>query len=138
MWITGPIALDHEELETALSGAVKSAILALTLITVCLYFGLRSIKMVLVTFAVLVTGLLWTTGFAALSIGNLNIISLAFAVLYIGLGVDYAIHYCLRYQEFPDSAFDIDLIQKTTRSIGASLLLWRNNYVYRIFCFYGY
>ena len=31
--------------------------------------------------------------------GHLNLISIAFAVLYIGLGVDYAIHLCLRYRE---------------------------------------
>lgn len=121
--ITGSVALDHEELETALSGAVISAVMALTLITVCLYFGLRSFKMVFATFIILITGLIWTTGFAAAAIGHLNIISLAFAVLYIGLGVDYAIHYCLRYQETSNPNFNADVLQQTTTSISSSLIL---------------
>ncbi len=121
--ITGSVALDHEELETALSGAVVSAVMALTLITVCLYFGLRSYKMVFATFIILITGLIWTTGFAAAAIGHLNIISLAFAVLYIGLGVDYAIHYCLRYQETVAPDFNADILQQTTNNIGSSLIL---------------
>ena len=121
--ITGSVALDHEELETALSGAELSAYIALTLITICLYFGLRSCKMVFATFIILVTGLIWTTGFAAAAIGHLNIISLAFAVLYIGLGVDYAIHYCLRYQENTNLGFSPEIIQQTTNKISASLIL---------------
>ena len=121
--ITGPIALDHEELETALSRAALSAVLALTLIVICLYFGLRSFKMVFATFIILITGLIWTTAFAAAAIGQLNMISLSFAVLYIGLGVDYAIHYCLRYQEASDPEFNPAHIQRTTNSIGKSLML---------------
>lgn len=121
--ITGPIALDHEELETALSRAALSAALALTLIVICLYFGLRSFKMVIATFIILITGLIWTTAFAAAAIGQLNMISLSFAVLYIGLGVDYAIHYCLRYQETSNPEFNPALIQRTTNSIGKSLML---------------
>ncbi|MEE9411860.1 MAG: MMPL family transporter, partial [Methylococcales bacterium] len=121
--ITGPIALDHEELETALSRAALSAVLALTLIVICLYFGLRSYKMVIATFIILITGLIWTTAFAAAAIGQLNMISLSFAVLYIGLGVDYAIHYCLRYQEASDPEFNPAHIQRTTNSIGKSLML---------------
>ena len=121
--VTGSVALDHEELETALSGAVSSALMALTLITLCLYFGLRCYKMVIATFIILITGLIWTTGFAAAAIGHLNIISLAFAVLYIGLGVDYAIHYCLRYQETTNPDLNPTIIQETTNKIGPSLLL---------------
>ncbi len=54
------------------------------------------------TFSTLLTlgaGLSLSAGFAALAVGDLNMISLAFAVLYIGLGVDFAIHYALRFRE---------------------------------------
>ena len=44
-------------------------------------------------------GIIITAGFAAISVGHLNLISIAFAVLYLGLGVDYAIHLCLRFRE---------------------------------------
>ena len=37
--------------------------------------------------------------FAAFAVTELNLISLAFAVSNIGLGVEYAIHFCLRYKD---------------------------------------
>jgi uncharacterized membrane protein YdfJ with MMPL/SSD domain len=49
--------------------------------------------------ALIVLGFLINAGFATVSIGYLNMISVAFAVLFIGLGVDYAVHVVLRYAE---------------------------------------
>ncbi len=97
--ITGETALEQEELESVSSGVVISAIASLILVCSSLWLGLRSFKLMLATLIVLILGLILTAGFATLSVGHLNIISIAFAVLYIGLGVDYAIHICLHYRE---------------------------------------
>ena len=51
------------------------------------------------TVLTLLCGLVLTAGFATLAVGTLNLISVAFAVLFIGLSVDFGIHLCLRYQE---------------------------------------
>ncbi|MDX1575780.1 MAG: MMPL family transporter, partial [Kiloniellales bacterium] len=64
-----------------------------------LAIGLRSPRLIAAMVATLFVGLLLTAGFATLAIGQLNIISVAFAVLFIGLSVDFGIHYALRYQE---------------------------------------
>ena len=72
----------------------------------------------------LVTGLILTATFATLAIGELNLISVAFAVLYIGLGIDFAIHYCLRYRELlingESNAF---AIVEASRNLGHSLFI---------------
>jgi len=69
-------------------------------------------------------GLLLTAAFAALAVGHLNLISMAFAVLYIGLGIDYAIHYSLRYRELRTrGAANQDALQQTAGDVGASLLV---------------
>ncbi|MGB1027990.1 MAG: MMPL family transporter, partial [Rhodospirillaceae bacterium] len=47
----------------------------------------------------LVAGLVITAGFAAVAVGTLNLISVSFAVLFIGLSVDFGIHFGLRYRE---------------------------------------
>jgi hopanoid biosynthesis associated RND transporter like protein HpnN len=47
----------------------------------------------------LLMGLILTATFATAVVGHLNLISIAFAVLYIGLGADFAIHFLLRYRE---------------------------------------
>lgn len=96
--MTGEIALQHEELESVSQGSLISAFISLVLVGVTLFAGLRSFRLILAALLTLVAGLAMTAGFATLTVGHLNMISIAFAVLYIGLGVDYAIHFCLHYQ----------------------------------------
>lgn len=97
--MTGETALEHEELESVSEGAAIAGIVSLILVCTSLWVGLRSFKLLFATFFALILGLILTAGFATLVIGHLNLISIAFAVLYIGLGVDYAIHICLHYRE---------------------------------------
>ncbi len=97
--ITGGPALGHEEMESLASGSTSAGIFSLLLVCLSLLVGLRSFPMVGATLLSLIIGIILTAGFATLAIGHLNLISIAFAVLYIGLGVDYAIHLCLRYRE---------------------------------------
>jgi hopanoid biosynthesis associated RND transporter like protein HpnN len=97
--ITGEIALEHEELESVGLGAIWSSLLSLILVCLALYIGMRSIKLMFSVLVVLILGLILTAGFATVSVGRLNIISIAFACLYIGLGVDYAIHVGMYYRE---------------------------------------
>lgn len=97
--ITGDVALSHEELNTAMRGAQDAGILALIVVATILFIALRSIGSVATVLISLILGLMLTAAFATLAVGHLNLISIAFAVLYIGLGVDYAIHLLLRYAE---------------------------------------
>lgn len=97
--VTGDAALGYEELESASRGAGRAGIAALIMVTGVLWLALRSSALVLATLVTLLTGLAMTAGFATLAIGQLNLISIAFAVLYIGLAVDYGIHLSLRYRE---------------------------------------
>ncbi len=97
--LTGEVVLEHDELVSVTYSAEMAALFSFILVVLALSIGLRSIRLTLITLSVLVMGLLLTTGFAALAIGHLNIISVAFATLYIGIGVDYAIQLCLRYRE---------------------------------------
>jgi hopanoid biosynthesis associated RND transporter like protein HpnN len=99
MRITGSVALAYEELQSVIAGASLAGLLALIFVTVMMYVGLRSLRLVLVALLSLAVGLSITLGFATLAIGHLNLISVAFMVLYVGLGVNYAIHLLLRYRE---------------------------------------
>ena len=97
--LTGSVPLDYEELLSAAKGAVNAAIISVFLVAILLFAGLRSPKLVLATLATLLMGLVWTAAFAALTVGHLNLISVGFAVLFVGLGVDFGIHFVLRYRE---------------------------------------
>ncbi|MGZ8165689.1 MAG: MMPL family transporter, partial [Methylobacter sp.] len=97
--LTGEVVLEHDELATVTYSAEMASIFSLILVCLTLITGYRSIKLMLITLTVIVMGLILTAGFATLAIGHLNIISVAFATLYIGIGDDYAVQICLRYRE---------------------------------------
>ena len=97
--LTGNVAMSEDELTSVFKGMEFSVAASLTLVTILLILGLRSGWHVCATLLSLLCGLLYTACFAAFAIGELNLISVAFAVLYIGLGVDFAIHFCLHYQD---------------------------------------
>ena len=122
--LTGATVLAHEEMLSVMKGTETAIVLALGLVTVIMLVGLGSAMLALVTVISLVTGLLFTAAFATLTIGELNLISVAFAVLYIGLGVDFAIHYCLRYREhLIDGADRRSALEQTSVNVGGSLFL---------------
>jgi uncharacterized protein len=122
--ITGETALEHEELESVAIGATMAGIVSLILVCTSLMIALRSVKLLIATFIVLILGLILTAGFATLAIGHLNLISIAFAVLYIGLGVDYALHICLHYRECRAQGMENnESINHTIETIGISIFL---------------
>jgi len=122
--ITGETALEHEELESVTKGATFSGLLSLVLVFAIQWVGLRSVKLLITTYIVLVMGLILTAGFAAITVGHLNVISIAFASLYIGLGVDYAIHICLHYREGKANGLtNSEAILDSIRDVGSSLFL---------------
>jgi hypothetical protein len=72
----------------------------------------------------LAVGLLLTAVFAAYSIGHLNPVSVAFAVLFIGLGVDFGIHLCVHFREHLESTNALDeALRSTARGVGSSLVI---------------
>jgi uncharacterized protein len=122
--ITGEPALEHEELESVSTGAQLAGVLSLILVFVVQWVGLRSLKLLTITYIVLTVGLIFTAGFAGISVGHLNVISIAFASLYIGLGVDYAVHLCLYYRERRVRGYsNHDAIHHSMSGVGSSLFL---------------
>lgn len=97
--LTGGVVISTEELESVTTGATNAGLVSLVLVTFLLAWGIRSLRLVLGILAALVAGLVWTAGFTTLAIGHLNLVSVAFAVLFIGLGVDFGIHFALRFRE---------------------------------------
>lgn len=122
--LTGEIPQWVDELDAAADGAAWSALASLTLVALMLLAGLRSVRLVAIALASLIVGLVLTAGFAAWTIGRLNLISLAFAALYIGLAIDFAAHLLLRYRELmlggdsPERA-----MTGAGRDVGSALLL---------------
>ena len=97
--MTGEATLNQEELQSVRAGATVAGVLSTAAVTLLLVWGVRSLRLIVHTLIALAIGLLLTAGFAALAIGQLNLISVTFAVLFVGLGVDFGIHFVMRYRE---------------------------------------
>ena len=120
--ITGKVALAYDELTSAMNGAQDAGLLALAMVAAVLFIALRTAGSVLIVLLSLILGLLLTAAFATVAVGHLNLISIAFAVLYIGLGVDYAIHFLLRHQELSKhSQLVSDALYTTSGDMGGAL-----------------
>ena len=122
--ISGEVAMEYDELQSLSNDTTIAGIASMILVCGCLMLGLRSFTLMCATLVTLISGLILSAGFAALAVGAINLISIAFAVLYIGLGVDYAIHLCLRYREMMLQNYaKQDAIIGAMRTIGPSLML---------------
>lgn len=97
--LTGPVALNDDQFATLRQGALASTVTSIVLVCVILLAALRSIKLAGAILVTLAAGLSITAGFAALAIGSLNPISVAFGVLFLGLAVDFAIQFSVRYRD---------------------------------------
>jgi hopanoid biosynthesis associated RND transporter like protein HpnN len=122
--LTGPVALADEEFATVTDGAVLNGLLTLLLVTLALWLALRKVRLILAVFVNLVFGLLYTAAIGLWMVGALNLISVAFAVLFIGLGVDFGIQFCVRYRSERHASGDFDLaLLATARGMAVPLVL---------------
>jgi hopanoid biosynthesis associated RND transporter like protein HpnN len=96
--LTGPVPMADEEFATVSAGAVENSILSFVLVGVLLWMALRSWRLIWPLLVLIVVGLVWTAGLGLLLVGSYNPLSIAFAVLFIGLGVDFGIQYAVQYR----------------------------------------
>ncbi|MBT8446354.1 MAG: MMPL family transporter, partial [Gammaproteobacteria bacterium] len=121
--LTGSAALGYEELDSVTRGASRAGVLALIMVSICLILGLRSPSLIAATLVSLIMGLIMTAAFATWAIGELNLISVAFAVLYVGLAVDFSIHYVLRVRELRRTHEKAFALTHACIHVGGSLAL---------------
>jgi hopanoid biosynthesis associated RND transporter like protein HpnN len=95
--ITGYPALNDEEMRGLVFDVGIAGLFSFAVVLVVLGFAFRSWQMVVAAATSLVVGLVWCAAFGAAAVGRLNVVSIAFAVLVIGLGVDFAIHLGMQY-----------------------------------------
>jgi len=97
--LTGSVALEDEEFATVAEGAAAGLLGSMVLVAALLFLALRSWRLIVPVLLSLILGLLLTTGFAALAVGTLNLVSVAFAVLFVGIAVDFGIQVTARFRE---------------------------------------
>ena len=116
--LTGPVAIANEEFATVQDGAVVNGIGTVLVVLVILWMALHSPKIIFAVFVTLFIGLSVTTAAGLMMVGSLNLLSIAFAVLFVGLGVDFGIQYSVRYrsERFKSNDLRAALLKAAERS----------------------
>jgi hopanoid biosynthesis associated RND transporter like protein HpnN len=97
--LTGSVPIADEEFGTVAEGAAHNAALTLAAILLILWLALKSARIILAVLVGLFAGLAMTAAAGLALVGALNLISVAFAVLFIGIGVDFSIQFSVRYRQ---------------------------------------
>jgi len=122
--LTGDVVLNYENLLAVNKGMGLTTLISFLLVAIAIMIGLGSGRLVFASLVTLLVGFIWTLGFAIAFVGRLNLISVAFGVLFIGLSIDYAIQYCIRYRELMASGLGHhEAIVGTVKGLGVSLLV---------------
>jgi uncharacterized protein len=122
--LTGSIVLSDEEFDSIADGAALNGAVTLLLVGLVLWLALKKARIILAVFINLVVGLVLTAAMGLWMVGALNPISVAFAVLFVGLGVDFGLQFCVRYrsERYADGDLDQALVA-TARWMAGPLVL---------------
>ena len=96
--LTGPVPIANEEFATVADGAVLNGVITILIVLLILWMALHSAKIIFAVFLTLGVGLIVTTAVGLMMVGSMNLLSIAFAVLFVGLGVDFGIQFSVRYR----------------------------------------
>jgi len=122
--VTGDMALAYDELTTLQSQTVIASLASFVIVAITMVLAFRSGRLTLVALANMAVGLVCSLGFATVAIGHLNMVSVAFAVLFIGLSDDYGIHFCMRYRELLGRGRShAEALAETARDAGTSICI---------------
>jgi hopanoid biosynthesis associated RND transporter like protein HpnN len=122
--LTGPVAIADEEYATLEEGAFTNTTVTIVVVLTILWLALRSFGIILAVAISLLVGLSITAAVGLALVGALNLISVAFAVLFIGLGVDFGIQFSVRYRAERHEVDDLhQALFNTATHVGAPLTL---------------
>jgi uncharacterized protein len=97
--LTGEPVLEHDEMDQSQKDTTLASIVALVLCALIFIYGYSETgRPVKATFC-LVVGLAYTMAFATATVGHLNILTITFVPILIGLAIDFGVHLVTRYEE---------------------------------------
>jgi hypothetical protein len=97
--LTGSVPLSDDEFASLQEGSPLVGAIPVAVVLVLLWRALRSAPLVLALCATMLGGLALTAALGLMMVGALNLISIAFAILFVGLGIDFGIQFGMRFRE---------------------------------------
>jgi len=97
--ITGEPVLDYDQMTQSEKDATFASILSLVLCALIFIFGYNETGRPVKAAICMVVGFGYTLAFTTLAVGHLNVLTIMFVPMLIGLAIDYGVHLISRYEE---------------------------------------
>ncbi len=97
--ITGEPVLEIDEMNQSQADTMVATVVSLVIVMVIFIYGYRETGRPLKATLCLIVGLGYTMGFTTLVVGHLNILTITFAPILIGLAIDFGVHLVTRFEE---------------------------------------
>ncbi len=121
--LTGIPVLESDEMRRSQDDMTVASLISFFGVGALMFLGFRGFRHPLLALLMLVVGLAWSVGYATLFVGHLNILSVSFAAILIGLGIDFAIHYLSRYLELRHQGVRLQpALMQTSWSVGTGIV----------------
>jgi uncharacterized protein len=96
--LTGIVPINDDGFAVLKQNAALNAAVSILAVLIILWLALRSLRIIFAVAMSLAAGLAITSAVGLLLVGALNLISVAFFILFIGLGVDFGLQFSVRYR----------------------------------------
>ncbi|NQU09343.1 MMPL family transporter, partial [bacterium] len=121
--LTGEPVLDYDEMRESERDAIQATLLTLVVCGLIFAFGFHEWVRPLLGTACIVLVISLSLGWATVSVGYLNIITVTFAVMLVGMGIDLGIQLLARYEEALTRGVDrVAAVRTAVEQTGPSLI----------------
>ena len=122
--LTGLPVMENDEMRLSESAMMTVTFLSLGGIFLVLVAGFGNFRHSILATAAVILGTMWTIGYTTAMVGYLNILSIAFGSILMGLGINYGIYFVARYLQLcATSDSTAEAVVKTAASVGPSITL---------------
>jgi hopanoid biosynthesis associated RND transporter like protein HpnN len=97
--VTGEPVLEQDEMEQSRKDSTVAGVVSLLVCSLIFIYGYQETGRPLKATLCLIVGLGYTLAFTTLTIGHLNILTITFFPILIGLAIDFGVHLITRYEE---------------------------------------
>lgn len=122
--LTGRPVLSADEMHTTDQDMTIAAIISVVVVGLLFMIILHGWLRPMLVMGSLFCAMAWTFGFTLVTLGSLNLLSIVFALVLVGIGVDFGIHIVMRYVESSDSGLSPDeAVEEALVQTGPGVLL---------------
>jgi uncharacterized protein len=97
--ITGEPVLEIDEMAQSEKDTTLATVISFFLVLLIIIYGYGEVTRRLKADVCLLVGLAFTMAFTTLTVGHLNILTVTFAPILIGLAIDFGVHFIARFEE---------------------------------------